>query len=164
MWRTVGLSISGSYAGRIAPPGMPKTTSTPAVSSARTRLCAPVIVSGATGREPGLGPGCGTARPAVAMAAPSRWYRHEKTPLPRRDRGGARRTTGFASSRAPAKYDVLPHAVTVLPGAESRQSAPVIVSASGRRDHASDYPHTAPPDADPTSLAYLASCLLYPSD
>ena len=39
-------SISGSYVGRIAPPGMPKTTSTPASSSERTIDCAPVTCSG----------------------------------------------------------------------------------------------------------------------
>src|SRR5262245_13826396 len=35
----------GSYAGRIAPPGMPNMTSTPSDSSDRTRDCAPVRVS-----------------------------------------------------------------------------------------------------------------------
>ena len=38
-------SISGSYAGRMAPPGMPKMSVTPAASSDVTRLCAPVICS-----------------------------------------------------------------------------------------------------------------------
>src|SRR5918996_3020313 len=37
-------SSSGSYAGRMAPPGMPKTVSTPADSSERIRLAAPVMV------------------------------------------------------------------------------------------------------------------------
>ena len=36
---------AGRTAGRIAPPGMPNTVSTPAASSERTRLCAPVICS-----------------------------------------------------------------------------------------------------------------------
>src|SRR5690242_17459552 len=45
MWRSLTESKSGSYAGRIAPPGMPKTFSTPAHSSERMRLCAPVIGS-----------------------------------------------------------------------------------------------------------------------
>ena len=36
-------SNSGSYAGRIAPPGMPKTISAPAASSDLIKLCAPVI-------------------------------------------------------------------------------------------------------------------------
>ena len=48
-WRTrmcrILESISGSYAGRIAPPGMPKMSVTPAASSDVTRLCAPVICS-----------------------------------------------------------------------------------------------------------------------
>ena len=41
MWRIVE-SISGSYAGRMAPPGMPKMFSVPAASSDLIRLCAPV--------------------------------------------------------------------------------------------------------------------------
>ena len=45
MWRSFRLSNSGSYAGRIAPPGMPKTTSAPALSSERTRDWAPVRLS-----------------------------------------------------------------------------------------------------------------------
>ena len=48
-WRTrmcrIVESISGSYAGRIAPPGMPKMSVTPAASSEVTRLWAPVICS-----------------------------------------------------------------------------------------------------------------------
>ncbi|VXB82747.1 hypothetical protein NOCARDAX2BIS_370036 [Nocardioides sp. AX2bis] len=43
MWR-IEESIIGSYAGRIAPPGIPNTCSVPAASSERIRLCAPVIV------------------------------------------------------------------------------------------------------------------------
>ena len=42
MWRILE-SIRGSYAGRMAPPGMPKMTSVPAASSDVIRLCAPVI-------------------------------------------------------------------------------------------------------------------------
>jgi hypothetical protein len=45
MCRSFVESNSGSYAGRIAPPGMPKTTCAPALSRDRTRLWAPVIVS-----------------------------------------------------------------------------------------------------------------------
>ena len=48
-WRTrmcrIEESISGSYAGRMAPPGMPKMSVDPAASSDVTRLCAPVICS-----------------------------------------------------------------------------------------------------------------------
>ena len=43
MCRTAVESNSGSYAGRIAPPGMPKTTSAPTASSERTRDWAPVV-------------------------------------------------------------------------------------------------------------------------
>ena len=43
MWRMVE-SISGSYAGRMAPPGMPKMSVVPAASSAMIRLCAPVTL------------------------------------------------------------------------------------------------------------------------
>ena len=45
MWRICFESNSGSYAGRIAPPGMPKTVSTPTSSSERMRHCAPVTCS-----------------------------------------------------------------------------------------------------------------------
>ncbi len=46
-WRTSTCrmrveSISGSYAGRIAPPGMPKMSVTPAASREVMRLCAPL--------------------------------------------------------------------------------------------------------------------------
>ena len=42
MWRIL-LSKIGSYAGRIAPPGIPNMTSTPEASNAFTRALAPVI-------------------------------------------------------------------------------------------------------------------------
>src|SRR5512133_559021 len=45
MWRTFSESNSGSYAGRIAPPGIPNTTSAPTRSSDLTRACAPVSSS-----------------------------------------------------------------------------------------------------------------------
>src|SRR4029078_12515598 len=44
MWRTFEWKM-GSYAGRIAPPGMPNMTSTPRDSSERTRAWAPVTGS-----------------------------------------------------------------------------------------------------------------------
>ena len=46
-WRTFVESSSGSYAGRIVPPGIPNTASHPRASSERTRACAPVIRTGA---------------------------------------------------------------------------------------------------------------------
>ena len=45
MCRTLSESNSGSYAGRIAPPGIPNTTSAPTRSSDLTRDCAPVSSS-----------------------------------------------------------------------------------------------------------------------
>ncbi len=45
MCRICVESINGSYAGRMAPPGMPKIVSVPAFSSDRIRLCAPVSCS-----------------------------------------------------------------------------------------------------------------------
>ena len=54
--------MSGSYAGRIAPPGMPKTVSTPAASSERMSDCAPVISSR-----------CGTDARARSAAAAAAW-------------------------------------------------------------------------------------------
>src|SRR5688572_10786016 len=47
MWR-IGESRIGSYAGRIAPPGIPKMTSTPSCSSERIVACAPVIFTAAS--------------------------------------------------------------------------------------------------------------------
>src|SRR5438445_10493587 len=44
MCRTLVESYSGSDAGRIAPPGIPKTTSAPTSSSERTSACAPVML------------------------------------------------------------------------------------------------------------------------
>src|SRR6516165_9703467 len=48
----------GSYAGRMAPPGMPNMTSTPSDSSDRTRDCAPVTDSVTTRTGPVDGAGC----------------------------------------------------------------------------------------------------------
>jgi hypothetical protein len=53
MWR-IGLSMIGSYTGRIAPPGRPKMVSTPSISRARIRACPPsifmaVVLLGAVG-------------------------------------------------------------------------------------------------------------------
>src|SRR5512136_21411 len=69
MWRTLVESSSGSYAGRIAPPGMPKTVSTPRASRDLTRLCAPVAgmafrLRDAPARSAGEG-ACAPAAPGV---------------------------------------------------------------------------------------------------
>ena len=72
MWRTCSESNSGSYAGRIAPPGMPKTVSTPACSRERIRLWAPVELCRAASLRGVLGgSGWGGARknPSSRVAA-----------------------------------------------------------------------------------------------
>ena len=64
MCRTLESKI-GSYAGRIAPPGMPNMTSTPSDSSERTRDCAPVTDSDLT-----TGAAAALVAAAVVAAAP----------------------------------------------------------------------------------------------
>ena len=58
MCRTRLESMSGSYTGRIMPPGIPKTTSTPDSSRARTTDSAPLTcsgpIAGRTGSDAGL--------------------------------------------------------------------------------------------------------------
>src|ERR671910_354109 len=67
MWRTFE-SNSGSYAGRIAPPGMPNATSTPSASSDRTSDPAPEVGTGETTT------GAGVAA-AATVAGLARWAR-----------------------------------------------------------------------------------------
>ena len=59
MCRTEGESKSGSYSGRMAPPGMPNTTSTPSCSSARDQGRGPRHAG--TGRGGGFAARCGVA-------------------------------------------------------------------------------------------------------
>src|SRR5262249_48009489 len=72
MWRTFESKI-GSYAGRIAPPGMPNMTSTPSDSSDRTRAWAPVTGSDLTTGAAAALVAAGLA--AVADAAGWAWVR-----------------------------------------------------------------------------------------
>src|SRR4029453_2260768 len=75
MCRTFSESKSGSYAGRIAPPGIPNTTSAPTRSSDRTRDCAPVSSSALSFSDisgllaltipPGIRCGCYACTPQV---------------------------------------------------------------------------------------------------
>src|SRR3954454_22865386 len=127
-WRTRVESSSGSYAGRIVPPGMPNTTSQPTSSSDRTSDFAPVIGTaskrragaaagapagpgrpgGGAGLGPG-GPGTGPGRgEAVVMGSSAhlRVSEHEKTP----DRRGAERgwrvdVRAHSGVDAPGKYE-----------------------------------------------------------
>ena len=55
MCRSSDASISGSYTGRIAPPGMPKTSVTPSFSSERTTASAPEISGADAVRAGGRG-------------------------------------------------------------------------------------------------------------
>src|SRR5215217_3717210 len=74
MCRTLVESKSGSYAGKIVPPGIPKTISTPTASSERTNDCAPVILSGVPTGGAGLGaatPGGFGSAGVVSKARPS---------------------------------------------------------------------------------------------
>src|SRR5690606_33467043 len=68
-WRT-DESCSGTYAGRIAPPGMPNTTSTPSASNDRTSAPAPVVgTRGAVAPVPSVSDGTGATAPRRA----ARW-------------------------------------------------------------------------------------------
>src|SRR3954470_15117751 len=78
--RTLVESSSGSYAGRMVPPGMPKTTSQPTASSDRTSDCAPVTRTGAPdggaglGRLPGVGaPGLAAGRDVALVIGSASW-------------------------------------------------------------------------------------------
>src|SRR5688572_25653970 len=62
-------SYSGSYAGRIAPPGIPKATSTPSASSDRTSEPAPEAGVGDTVAT------AGTPAAAATVAGVARWAR-----------------------------------------------------------------------------------------
>src|SRR3954454_12143446 len=73
-WRTstcrIRESNSGSYSGRVAPPGMPKATSTPTASRERTRLCAPVMpVAGSAAASAIVRATVSTPRVAAAAAS-----------------------------------------------------------------------------------------------
>src|SRR3954469_12039585 len=139
MCRTFSESSSGSYAGRMAPPGMPKTTSTPTCSSERTRLCAPVIVVlarlAARPTVPATSDGVTVLATTpcpflLTMSAPCRRKKrpapgpagnpagplpaNKKTPRPGRAHRGVAR--GPESDRAPPDYEQRAHAPTVLPG------------------------------------------------
>ena len=104
MWRTLVESRSGSYAGRIAPPGIPKMTSTPISSSERTRLSAPLTCSTTTGvflgaRSDGLGAfeaagpdgrdrGAGALADGLAWVSFTACHHFHCASVPRRGAGG----------------------------------------------------------------------------
>src|SRR5713226_6436231 len=91
MWR-IELSISGSYTGRIAPPGRPNMTSTPSISRLLMRACAPVS--------------------CIAWSLPSSGY---ETPLALARGGSGARARG--GGRALRNYEdlVAAHDLTIVP-------------------------------------------------
>src|SRR4051794_37292668 len=140
MCRSRSESKIGSYAGRMAPPGMPKTTSTSSSSRERTKDCAPVSCSAVTS---GLSGSDGNGV-------------FEQTKTPRAEHGGASARSTETSGHAPRDYyDKSLHPLTVANCSKHCQAE----GRNGRlaiRDRRSQ-PHTAPVAAEPTSLAYLAS-------
>src|SRR3954469_26046213 len=167
MCRTFSESSSGSYAGRMAPPGMPKTTSTPTCSRDRTRLCAPVIVDlarfVARPTVPATSDGVTVLAPTpypflLSMSPPRRGQvarehaphhaprvsprrtaaGNEKTPRPGRAHRGVAR--GPDSDHAPPDYEERAHAPTVLPGPAGVNRHPSSSRHTGRRSACWDGP------------------------
>ena len=135
-------SNSGSYAGRIAPPGMPKTTSAPTSSSERTSACAPVISALLLIRHR-----CGLLRGSDG------WVRPTKNPSCRgRSRGGAStgsgrrarkvrgqgrcsrlRTVGGAAGRVKLRHPTSDEIAVPLPGGlPSIRGPSALVARAGR--------------------------------
>ncbi len=121
MCRIAVESMSGSYAGRIAPPGMPKMFSAPAASSDLIRLCAPVICSLILWFLSSL----------VAITHP---VRPTKNPSARGQRGVDARAGVVDSAHASRAYkNLLAHAITVAVGSRVRHQSLARVPTSGTR-------------------------------
>src|SRR3954451_12533511 len=132
-WRTrmcrIEESINGSYAGRMAPPGMPKMCSTPAASSDWTRLFAPVICSLILLVPHLLAAGTAAAERTVP----------NKKPLGRKATRGDARAERRCSAHASRAYkNVLAHGEKVAPSAGRRHPAGARVPAYGQRVHVTD--------------------------
>src|SRR5215212_11945345 len=113
-------SKSGSYAGRMAPPGMPKMVSVPALSRDLIRLWAPVT--------------CAPAPPGSLMASSSSVLNERlqtKTPRPERQRGAdacaARLVTSAHASRAYENLKTHGHSMPLAPWG-AQLSVPAIPS------------------------------------
>src|SRR4051812_31294673 len=122
-WRTrmcrIEESRSGSYAGRIAPPGMPKMCSVPAASRDLIKLCAPLIVA----------PACWLITVSCLVLVPELvWCRETKNPSAEAARGDARIELG--STRASGAYKKLglgAHGATVpVPVLRRQASVPPV--------------------------------------
>src|SRR3954471_14630925 len=125
MCRKRSESNNGSYAGRIAPPGMPKTTSTPISSRERTSDCAPVIWAPVS-RAPDI---CVTPEPSdeELLTDNAELLKGKKRPLVHGTEGRARgddSTTGHA----PRDYYELAHAATVANRSKRCQAGGTTVS------------------------------------
>src|SRR6478672_1740559 len=121
MCRIAVESMSGSYAGRIAPPGMPKMFSAPAASSDLIRLCAPVICSLILWF-------------LSSLVAITHLVRPTKNPSARGQRGVDARAGVVDSAHASRAYkNLLAHAITVAVGPRVRHQSLARVPASGTR-------------------------------
>src|SRR3954451_13129048 len=107
MCRRRSESKIGSYAGRIAPPGMPKTTSTPSSSRARTSDWAPVAGSAVT---TGLSVFSGVS---VSSGALRQQPLQQKTPRAMHGGVSARQRPGPSDHALRNYYDESLHAHTV---------------------------------------------------
>src|SRR3954469_8786417 len=120
MCRRRSESNSGSYAGRIAPPGMPNTTSTPISSRERTSDCAPDI--------------CVTPEPSNGelLTAFAELLKGKKRPLVHGTEGRARGDDS-TSGHAPRDYYELAHAATVANRSKRCQAGGTTVSVTETR-------------------------------
>src|SRR3954469_22231198 len=124
MCRIRSESNSGSYAGRIAPPGMPKTFSAPAHSSDRIRLCAPVTEAPAA---------CSLMLASLSSCSFRRPCRPNKKPLGPVGRRGVTRVRGVTSADASGTYENRgTHGPTVSGAAPDRQAGIPAVPGCGQ--------------------------------
>src|SRR3954462_2359850 len=107
MCRSRFESKMGSYAGRIAPPGMPKTTSTSSSSRARTSHLAPVAGSGVTTCLSNLG------WSSVSSGGLHQQPLQQKTPRAMHGGASARQRPGPSDHALRNYYDGSLHAATV---------------------------------------------------
>src|SRR4051794_8223010 len=113
MCRSRCESNNGSYAGRIAPPGMPNTTSAPISSRERTNDCAPVI--------------CAPELSVTTEPSNGQLLMGNKKPLVLGTEGRAR-GDGSTSGHAPRDYYELSHAATVANRSKRCQAGGTTVS------------------------------------
>src|SRR3954465_10675913 len=118
MCRSRFESKMGSYAGRIAPPGMPKTTSTSSSSRARTSDLAPVAGSAVTTCLSILGGS------SVSSGALHQQPLQQKTPRAMHGGASARKRPGPSDHALRNYYDESLHAATVANSSKHCQVEP----------------------------------------